>query len=127
MKRLGFGLKVGNEMKPKRMLCAVASLICLLVVGFLVANWRVGSGSSATVVEVARSQCVQDGFQAQNMIPYTVYVDNGSFGLGGRATVEFCRVGLGPWGQDEPRILRVELRRHMNLCEWQALSVTPEP
>jgi hypothetical protein len=117
----------------KRKLCAVALLIGLLVVVFLIANWWVGGGSMATVVDVARSKCVKDGFPAQTMIPQETEVHNGMFGFGGRATVVFVRDGkfgrdgriieFGPGGQRIPIELRVELRRGMNLMEWEAVSV----
>ena len=109
------------------MLLAVSSLIGLLVVVFLVANFRVGSGSSAIMVDVARSQCLQTGFRAKNMLADEVSCDNGMFGFGGRATVEFVRVGLGPWDQGQPKVLRVELRRSMNLLGWEAISVWHQP
>jgi hypothetical protein len=120
-------------MKPKRMLQAVAVLFGFLVVAFLVANWFVGSGSTATVVDVARSKCVKDGFPAKVMLANRYEIDNGMFGFGGRATVVFLRDGrfgpdgriveFGPDGQRIPIELRVELRRLMNLLEWEAVSV----
>jgi hypothetical protein len=114
-------------MKPKRVLFAVASLIALLVVVFLVASFLVGAGSFDTVVDVARSKCIKDGFPAQNMIAYEVTVDNGMFGFGGRATVRFGADGsFGPDGKRrmEPLELRVELRRRMNLSEWEVVSIS---
>jgi hypothetical protein len=120
-------------MKLKRMLQAVALLIGLLVVVFVVANWWVGSGSSATVVDVARSKCVKDGFPDQTMLSQETDVDSNMFGFGGRATVVFYRDGkfgrdgriieFSPDGQRIPIELRVELRRRMNLMEWEAVSV----
>jgi hypothetical protein len=102
----------------KRMLCAAALLIALSVVAFLVANWWVGGGSSATVEEVARSKCIKDGFPAQNMVLRESWGDtNNPFGFGGRATVVFAENG---------KLLRVELRRTMNLMEWEAVSVVEE-
>src|ERR1700681_2518092 len=108
-------------MKPKRILQAVALLIGLLVFVFLVANWWVGSGSTETVVNVARSKCVKDGFPAQVMMMQGYEVDNGMFGFGGHGTVVFCRDGrfgpdgkiveFGPDGQRIPLVLRVELGR----------------
>jgi hypothetical protein len=50
--------KAGNEMKLERMLWGVALLSGLVVV-FLSANFWVGSGSSATVVDIARSKCLR--------------------------------------------------------------------
>jgi len=115
------------------MLCAVALLIGLLVVVFVVANWWVGSGSTATVVDVARSKCVKDGFPAQTMLAQEIDVDSNMFGFGGRATVVFYRDGrfgpdgriveFAPDGQRIPIELRVELRRGMNLLDWEAVSV----
>ena len=120
-------------MKLNRILQAVALLIGLLVVLFLVANWRVGSGSTATMVEVARSKCVKDGFPAQTMLAGETEMDNGIFGFGGRGSVVFVRDGrfgpdgriveFSPDGQRIPIELRVELRRLMNLMEWEAVSV----
>jgi hypothetical protein len=110
-------------MKRKRVLLTMSSLISLLVVVFLVANFRVGSGSSATMVDVARSQCSKDGFPAESIIVADVYWDNGMFGFGGRGTVEFDRVGLGPWEPGQPKVLRVELCRRMNLMGWEIVSV----
>lgn len=107
-------------MKPKRMLQTVVLLIGLLVVVFLVANQVVGSGSTETMVNVARSKCVKDGFPAQNMAVHRYEMDNGMFGFGGHATVEFTSVGM---DQARPKPLRVELRRPMNLWEWEAVSV----
>jgi len=99
----------------KRLFCAVALLIGLLVVVFLVANWWVGGGSSATVEDVARSKCIKDGFPAQTMVLAESWgQDNNMFGFGGRATVVFAGDG---------KLLRVELRRSMNLMKWEAVSV----
>jgi hypothetical protein len=114
-------------MKGKRLLGALASLIGLLVVVFLAANLLVGSGSMATLVEVARSQCIKNGIPAQDMIVTEVSSKSGILGFGGRATVAFSRVGLGPWGQDVPKVLRVEMRRPMNFSEWEVVSVRKEP
>jgi hypothetical protein len=123
----------------KRTLYAVALLIGLLVVVFVVANWWVGGGSSATVVDVARSKCVKDRFPARTMIATEVSGERGIFdfcglfGFGGRASVVFIRDGrfgpdgriieFNPDGQRIPIELRVELRRGMNLMEWEAVSV----
>jgi hypothetical protein len=114
-------------MKRERVLLVVSSLIGLLVVLFLVANFLVGSGSSALIVDVARSRCLQTGFRAEEMLADEVSCDNGVFGIGGRATVEFVRVGLGPWDHGQPKVLRVELRRRMNLLGWEAVSVWHQP
>jgi hypothetical protein len=107
-------------MNLKRMLQVVAFLIGLSVAVFLVANQVVGSGSTETLVNVARSKCVKDGFPAQNMALLRYEADNGMFGFGGHATVEFHSVGMDP---ARPKPLRVELRRPMNLLEWEAISV----
>ena len=99
----------------------------------MIANQVVGSGSTATLVDVARSKCVKDGFPAQTMILTRSEMDNGMFGFGGRATVVFNRDGrfgpdgriveFSPDGQRIPIELRVELRRLMNLLNWEAVSV----
>jgi hypothetical protein len=117
-------------MKPRRMLWAVPSLIGLLVVVFLVANFLVGAGSSTTVVDVARSRCVKDGFPAEKMLVYSYTINNGMFGFGGTATVEFSADGgFGPDGKRkmEPSMLRVELSRRMNLLAWEVVSIEHEP
>ena len=98
----------------KRMLCAVALLFGLLAVVFVVANRWVGSGSTATVWDVAHSKCIKDGFPAKTMIAGATEVENGMFGFGGRATVVFAGDGIE---------LCVELRRSMNLMKWEAVSV----
>ena len=120
----------------KRTVQAVALLIGLLLVVFVVANWWVGSSSSATVQAVARSKCIKDGFPAETMqvMEYAEEPGFGGFGgiggFGGHATVVFRRGygrdGLIEFGTDGKRIpfeLRVELRRSMNLTEWEAVSV----
>jgi hypothetical protein len=117
----------------KRILCAVALLIGLLLVVFVVANWWVGGGSSATVVDVARSKCIKDGFPAQTMIVIEVDGEDGTFSFGQRATVVFARdakfgrdgriTEFSPDGKRIPIELRVELRRSMNLMGWEAVSV----
>jgi hypothetical protein len=117
-------------MKPVRLLLFVVSLIVLLALVFLLANFFVGSGSTNTVVEVARSRCVQDGFPAKNMLAQEILADNGLFGFGGRATVTLSAdVSFGPDGKRkmEPLILRVQLGRRMNLSNWEVLSVGHEP
>ncbi len=117
-------------MKPRRMLCAVPSLLGLLVVVFLVANFLVGSGSSATVVDVARSECVKDGFPAEKMLVRGSTIDNGMFGFGGTATVEFGADGsFDPDGRrkTEPLVLRVKLSRRMNLSGWEVVGIEHEP
>jgi hypothetical protein len=117
----------------KRILCAVAILIGLLLVVFVFANWWVGGGSSATVVDFARSKCIKDGFPAQTMKVIEVDGEDGMFGFGQRATVVFVRDGkfgrdgriteFSPDGKRIPIELRVELRRSMNLMGWEAVSV----
>jgi hypothetical protein len=117
-------------MKPRHMLWAVPSLIGLLVVVFLLANFLVGSGSSTTVVDVARSKCVKDGFPAEKMLVSSTYINNGMFGFGGTATVEFGSDGsFGPDGRRkmEPMALRVELSRRMNLLGWEVVRIEHEP
>jgi hypothetical protein len=117
-------------MKLERMLWGVALLSGLVIV-FLSTNFWVGSGSSATVVNIARSKCLMDGFPAQGMNADFVEIQNGMFGLGGRATVEFGRDVLkgefDPDGKRTPNRLRVQLRRSMNLSEWEAVSVVQDP
>jgi hypothetical protein len=112
------------------MFWAVASVLGMLVVLFLAANLFVGPGSTATVVEVARSQCIQEGFPAEKMIVSEVSLDNGLFGFGGHATVEFAADGS--FGRDgkrkmKPLILHVALRRRMNLEAWEVVKVRHEP
>lgn len=120
----------------KRMFCVVALLIGLLLVVFVVANWWVGSGSSATVKDVARSKCIKDGFPAETMqvMEYAEKPGFGGFGgiggFGGHATVVFRRgygqdglIEFSPDGKRIPFELRVELRRSMNLMKWEAVSV----
>jgi hypothetical protein len=78
-------------------------------------------------VDIARSKCVLDGFPAQDVIADFVEIDNGMFGFGGQATIEFGRDGrkgeFDAAGKRIPNRLRVELRRRMNLSEWEAVSV----
>jgi hypothetical protein len=112
------------------MLWAVLNLIGLLVVVFLVANFLAGSGSSTTVEDVARSKCVQDGFPAEKMLVHGYTINNGMFGFGGTATVEFgadASLGLDGRRKMEPLALRVELRRHMNLLSWEVVNIEHEP
>jgi hypothetical protein len=54
-----------TAIKRKRTLGAVASLIALFVVVFLIANLVVGSGSTETVVEVARLDVWRSAFQPE--------------------------------------------------------------
>jgi hypothetical protein len=120
-------------MKWNRILQAAGFFIGLLVVVFLIANQLVGSGSTATIVDVARSKCIKDGFPAQTMIMQSCEMNNGNFGFGGHATVVLGRDGrsgpdgkiteFAPDGQRIPLVLHVELRRLMNLSEWEAISV----
>jgi hypothetical protein len=117
-------LEQGNEMK--RRLPVILSLMALLL-AFVAANLSVGSGSTTTVVDAARSACEKDGFPVQSMAMREVSTDSGLFGFGGRANVEFVRTGLGPWAEDQPRLLRVELRRPMNLLKWEAVNVRHDP
>src|SRR5262249_13307183 len=117
-------------MNPRRMLWAVLSLIGMLLVVFLLANFFVGAGSSATVIDVARSRCVQDGFLAENLLVNGFIVKNGMFGFGGTATVEFGADGS--FARDgrrkmEPLLLRVRLSRRMYLSEWEVDSIEHEP
>jgi hypothetical protein len=117
-------------MKPRRMLWAVPRLIGLLVVVFLVASFLVGSGSTTTVMDVARSRCVKDGFPAEKMLINNCTTNNGMFGFGGTATVEFGADGS--FGSDgrrkmEPLVLRVKLSRRMNLSGWEVVSIEHEP
>ena len=54
-------------------------------------------------------------------------IDNGMFGFGGTATVKFeADSSFGPDGKPkmEPLVLRVELRRPMNLLAWEVVGVT---
>jgi hypothetical protein len=114
----------------KRYLRAAASLIVLLLAVFLLANAWVGSGSTAALVQVARSKCVEDGLPAQEMRINEVTSDSGLFGFGGHGTVEFGADGtFGPDGKRrmEPLVIRVELRRRMNLLEWEVARVSHDP
>jgi hypothetical protein len=109
---------------------AVPSLLGLLVVAFLVANFLVGSSASTTAVDVARSKCVRDGFPAEKMLVNGFTIKNGMFGFGGTATVEFGADGsFGPDGKRkmEPMVLRVELSRRMNLLAWEVVRIEHEP
>jgi hypothetical protein len=111
----------------KRRLPVILSLMALLLVAFLAANLSVGSGSTATVIDAARSTAESNGFHVYTMAVSEVSSSSGLFGFGGRATVEFVRTGLGPWPEDQPRVLRVELRRPMNLLRWEAVDISHEP
>ncbi len=111
-------------MKPRRLLFIVAALLTLLVVLFLGANYWVGGGNSATVADVACARCIQDGFPAKNMMVLEVDVqDPNMFGFGGRAMVEIRVRSFTP----DALLLRVELRRRMNLMNWEVLTVSKEP
>jgi hypothetical protein len=117
-------------MKWGRILWALPSLLGLLVVVFLIANFLAGPGSSTTVVDVARSECVKDGFPADKMSVRGFTIDNGMFGFGGAATVEFTADGS--FGRDgkrkrAPLVLRVELSRRMNLLAWEVVSIEYGP
>jgi hypothetical protein len=90
----------------------------------------VGSGTSTTVVNVARSNCIGGGFPADKMLICEYLIDNGMFGFGGTATVKFeadrsCGPDVKP--KMEPLVLRVELRRPMNLLAWEVVGVKHEP
>jgi hypothetical protein len=105
-------------------------LVGLLVVVFLLVNFFAGPGSSTTVVDVARSRCVKDGFPADKMSVHSFTIDNGMFGFGGAATVEFTADGS--FGRDgrrkrAPLVLRVELSRRMNLLAWEVDGIEHEP
>jgi hypothetical protein len=57
-------------------------------------------------------------------------IDNGMFGVGGTATVKFeADRSSGPEGKPkmEPLVLRVELKRRMNLSAWEVVGITHEP
>jgi len=117
-------------MKPQRLLWAVPILIGLLIGIFLLACFFVGAGSSKTVVDIARSKCVEDGFPADKMLLGSYTIKNGIFGFGGTATVEFESDGrLGPDGKRkmEPLTLRVELSRRTNLSNWEVVNIEHEP
>ena len=117
-------------MQPRRLLRAVPVLIGLLIGIFLLANFLVGSGSSTTVVDIARSGCVEAGFPAEKMLVGSYAINNGMFGFGGTATVEFeADARLGPDGKRrmEPLTLRVELSRRMNLSNWEVVNIEHEP
>jgi hypothetical protein len=113
----------------RHVLLAGAAFIGLFLLGLLLANFLVGSGSSAAVVEAARARCVQGGFPAKKMLCTSSYVDNGAFGFGGTATVEFAADGrFGPDGERAagPLVLRVALSRRMNLMAWEVVSIERE-
>jgi hypothetical protein len=117
-------------MKSRHVVWAVLSLLGLVIVGFLVANFFVGSGSTKTVEDVARSKCVKDGFPAEKMLLRSLETNNGMFGFGGTATVEFVSDGsFGPDGKPkmEPLVLRVALSRRMNLTGWEVIGIEHEP
>src|SRR4051794_17902714 len=100
-------------MKWNRILRVLALLIGLL----LGANLLVGGGPAA-MVDTARSRCVNKGFPAQNMKVLRYDCNDGRFGFGGHGRVEF-----GPDATDPSRVLRVELRKRMNLFGWEAETV----
>jgi hypothetical protein len=108
---------------------AVLSLLALAVVGFLLANFFVGSGSSKTVEDAARAKCVKDGFPAEKMLVSSCEIDNGMFGFDGTATVVLSADGsFGPDGKRkmEPLVLRVKLSRRMNLADWEVVGIEHE-
>jgi hypothetical protein len=108
------------------MLPVVLTLIGLLVVVFLLANILVGSRSSTTAVEVARSKCSKDGFPAEKMLLNGYTINDGIFGFGGTATVEFGGDGsLGPDGKRKmaPLVLRVQLTKRMDLLGWEVVNI----
>lgn len=116
-------------MKQKSIFQAVAFLIVLLIALSLIANQFVGSGSLITMVDVARSKCVQEGFPAQVMKLGETTMDSGIFGFGGTGRAVFTRDGR--IGQDgkivevspDGKRIPIELRRFMNLMEWEVVSV----
>lgn len=117
-------------MKPARLLSTAGSFIGLVALGFLFANFFVGSGSTKTVEDVARTRCIQDGFPADRMSLKSLETDTGMFGFGGTATVELVSDGrFGPDGKPkmEPLAIRVKLSRHMNLSSWEVVNIEHQP
>lgn len=120
-------------MKQKSILQAAVFLLVLLIALFLIANQLVGSGSLITMVDVARAKCVQAGYPVQVMKLGESAMDSGIFGFGGSGRVVFIRDGrmgqdgkiveFSPDGKRIPLEVRVELRRVMNLMEWDAVNV----
>ena len=114
----------------KRLSWGIVILVSLAVLVFPLANWFVCPGSSTAVVDIARAKCIRDGFPAEKMLTGSVTVDNGMFGFGGKATIEFEADGrLRPDGKRkmEPLTLRVELRRRTNLSSWEVVNIEHEP
>jgi hypothetical protein len=117
-------------MKKRRLLRTLASLVGLLAIVFLLANFLAGSGTPTTVLGVARSRCCKNGFPADKMLVEDYVIDNGIFGFGGTATVKLeADRSFGPDGNPkmEPLAIRVELRRRMNLSAWEVVSIRHEP
>jgi hypothetical protein len=114
----------------KRILGALAILVGLFLVGIFLAKILTGGVSTTTLVEIARSQCVKDGFPAGDMMVSEVTIDNGLFGFDGHGTVEFrSDTSFGRDGKPRmaPLVLRVELRRRMNSLSWEVTHVSHEP
>jgi hypothetical protein len=104
----------------KSLLRTLVYLICLFVVTFLGANLLVGGNDMKDMVDLARSKCIEKGFQAKDMSATCMIADTGTLGFGGRGTVEFSPVGMDP---KRPKPLRVELRKPLNLTGWEVDSI----
>jgi hypothetical protein len=126
--QLRFLRKGANQMK--RILWAVATVVGLFLIGVFFAKILAGNLSTTTLVEIARSQCVKDGFPAADMMVSEVTIDNGLFGFDGHGTVEFrSDTSFGRDGKPKmaPLVLRVELRRRMDMSGWEVTGISHEP
>lgn len=109
----------------KRISSVVLKLIILLLAIYPLATWWfVREDSWQTIVDVAYAGCVEHGLPVQCMMVTQQSGCPGTFGFGGRATIDFSATGWGPWPDDQPRVLRVELHRYLNLMGWKVVRIS---
>jgi len=100
-------------MKRQHIWRIVAILLCIL----LLVNLLAGRGHER-LVDAARARCLAEGYPVQDMKLLGFQFDDGRFGFGGHGTVDF-----GPDPSDSSRILRVELRKRINVLGWKVDSI----
>src|SRR5690349_15535218 len=92
--------------------------MAVVVLGlFLIVNAVAGGGSEA-LVESARTRCAAAGWPPEQLQFVKYDYTGGRFGFGGHGVVEFRVRGAAP-----PKLLRVGLRRYVNLLGWEAVAL----
>lgn len=104
----------------KRQSVVVGLVSLFLLVGLFVIVNAVADAGHTAAVDAARAHCAAMGWPSERLAVDKYSSSRGPFGS--RAVIDF-RVE----GTDPPKVLRVELRKPMNVLGWQPTSIGEAP